>query len=88
MVTKAYFSVRVYKNTLSKEYRKAIAHAILVFNRARRIAFSTSVKEKRSGKSKRSKSMHLKVKDLFSLDDYYANSAVQEANAIQQSLIK
>ena len=34
------------------------------------------------GKSKRSKSMHPKVKDLFSLDDYYTNSAVQEANAI------
>ena len=88
MVTKAYFSVRVYKNTLSKEYREAIAHAILVFNRAKQFAFSTSIKEKRSGKSKRSKSMHLTVKDLFSLDDYYANSAVQEANAIQQSLIE
>ena len=32
--------------------------------------------------------MHLTVKDLFSLDDYYANSVVQEANAIQQSLIE
>ena len=88
MVTKAYFSVRVYKNTLSKEYREAIAHAILVFNRAKQFAFSTSIKEKRSGKSKRSKSIHLTVKDLFSLDDYYANSAVQEANAIQKSLIE
>ena len=88
MVKKAYFSVRVYKNILSKEYREAIAHSILVFNRAKQFAFSTSIKEKRSGKSNRSKSMHLTVKDLFSLDDYYANSAVQEANAIQQSLIE
>ena len=88
MVTKAYFSERVYKNTLSKEYREAIAHALLVFNRAKQFAFSTSIKEKRSGKSRRTKSMHLTVKDLFSLDDYYANSAVQEANAIQKSLIE
>ena len=30
--------------------------------------------------------MHLTVKERFQLDDYYANSAVQEANAIQKSL--
>jgi hypothetical protein len=34
MGTKAYFTNRVYKNTLSKEYVKAIDHALLVFNRA------------------------------------------------------
>jgi hypothetical protein len=86
MGTKAYFSNRVYKNTLSKEYVKAIDHALLVFNRAKQFTFNTSIKEKRSGKSKRSKSMHLTVKSRFNLDDYYANSAVQEAKSIQSSL--
>lgn len=86
MKTRTYFSVRVYKDTLSQEYIEAITHALLVFNRAKQFAFSTTTKEKRSGKNKRSKSMHLTVKSRFNLDDYYANSAVQEANAIQKSL--
>ena len=86
MKTKTYFTQRVYKNTLSKNYVQAITHALFVFNQAKQFAFSTSIKEKRSGKSRRSKSMHLTVKSRFNLDDYYSNSAVQEANAIQKSL--
>ena len=86
MSFKAYFSNRVYKNTLSSEYVNAVGHALLVFNRAKHFSFSTSVKEKRSGQSRRSKSMHLTLKERFHLDDYYANSAVQEANAMQKSI--
>jgi hypothetical protein len=86
MTIKAYFTNRVYKNVLTKDYVKAIDHALLVFNRAKQFAFNTAIKEKRSGKSNRSKSMHLTVKSRFNLDDYYANSAVQEAKAIQSSL--
>ena len=86
MKTRAYFSRRVYKNLLSKEYVQAITQALFVFNQAKQFAFSTSTKEKRSGKSKKSKSMHLTVKSRFNLDDYYSNSAVQEASAIQKSL--
>lgn len=86
MGMKAFFSKRVYKNTLIKEYVDAISHALLVFNRAKHFSFNTSVKEKRSGQMRRSKSMHLTVKERFRVDDYYANSAVQEANAMQKSL--
>ena len=86
MKTRAYFTQRVYKNTLSQEYVEAITHALFVFNQAKQFTFSTSVKEKRSGENKRTKSMHLTVKERFALDDYYSNSAVQEANAIQKSL--
>ena len=60
----------------------------LVFNRAKHFSFSTSIKEKRSGQNRRSKSMHLTVKECFKLDDYYANSVVQEANAMQKSLME
>ena len=49
---KAYFSNRIYKHTLSKEYVEAISHALFVFNRAKHFAFQTQVLEKRSGKSK------------------------------------
>ena len=82
---KAYFSNRIYKNTLSKEYVEAISHALLVFNRAKHFAFQTQVLEKRSGKSKRKESMQITVKTRFHLNDYYANSAVQEANSIMKS---
>lgn len=86
MSIKAYFSNRIYKNTLPDEYVEAINYALLVFNRAKHFAFNTSMKERRSGQSKRSKSLHLTVKERFGLDDYYANSAVQEAKAKQKSL--
>jgi hypothetical protein len=35
MSIKAYFTNRVYKNALTKDYVKAIHHALLVFNRAK-----------------------------------------------------
>ena len=86
MSMKTYFSNRIYKNTLSKEYIDATSHALMVFNRAKHFSFSHALKEKRSGQNRRSKSIHLTVKERFDLNDYYANSAVQEANALQKSL--
>ncbi|MFD3449388.1 IS200/IS605 family accessory protein TnpB-related protein [Microbacteriaceae bacterium 4G12] len=82
---KAYFSVRIYKNILNSKYVEAIGHALLVFNRAKHFAFQTQVLEKRSGISKRSRSIHMAIKSRFPLNDYYANSAVQEANALISS---
>ena len=43
--------------------------------------FKHRVLEERSGKTKRSHSLHLTTKNRFRLNDYYTNSAVQEANA-------
>ncbi|ASN06577.1 RNA-guided endonuclease TnpB family protein [Virgibacillus necropolis] len=86
MGIKAYFSNRIYKNTILDENVDAIGHALFVFNRAKQFAFSTATKEKRSGMKKRDKSLHLTVKNRFSLDDYYTNSAVQEAKAKEKSL--
>ena len=82
---KAYFSKRVYKNTLPKVFVEAISHALLSFNRAKHFAFQTQVLEKRSNNSKRSQSLQLTVKNRFQLNDYYANSAVQTANAHMKS---
>ncbi|MFD3448137.1 IS200/IS605 family accessory protein TnpB-related protein [Microbacteriaceae bacterium 4G12] len=82
---KAYFSNRIYKSGLHSKYVEAIGHPLFVWNRAKHFAFQTQVLEKRSGTSKRSHSMHMAVKLRFSLNDYYANSAVQEANALISS---
>lgn len=86
MGTMTYFSNRIYKDTLAMEDVRATTHALFLFNRAKQFAFSTATKEKRSGHSRRTKSMHLTVKERFGLDDYYANSAVREANAKRKSL--
>jgi hypothetical protein len=56
MGMKTYFSNRVYKNTLPKDHVNALDHALLVFNQAKQFAFNTSIKEKRSSQSKRTKS--------------------------------
>lgn len=80
------FSNRIYKNTLSTNDVTAIGNVLVTFNRAKHFAFGTMVKEKRSGISRRAESMHKTVKERFGLDDYYANSAVQEAKAKMNSL--
>ncbi|MBW8351955.1 hypothetical protein K0H71_21370, partial [Bacillus sp. IITD106] len=83
---KTYFSNRVYKQTLSNVEVESISHALLLFNRSKHFAFQTQILEKRSGTSRRSESLHQTVKNRFGLNDYYANSAVQEANAHIKSL--
>ncbi len=86
MSTKAYFSNRIYKNTLSNSVVEAIRDCLSRFNRAKQFLLNTLVKEKRSGQNRREKSIHLHVKEKYQLDDYYANSAVQAANAQLKSL--
>ncbi len=86
MSTKAYFSNRIYKNTLSNSVVGAIRDCLSCFNRAKQFVLNTLVKEKRSGQSRREKSIHVNVKEKYQLDDYYANSAVQAAKAQLKSL--
>jgi len=78
---KAYFSHRVYKDTLPGVFVETITRTLILFNRSKHYAYQTQVLEKRSGKTKRSQSLHLTIKSRFGLNDYYGNSAVQEANA-------
>lgn len=86
MGIKAFFSNRIYKHTLPSEFVDAIHDALFRFNCAKQFACNTLVKEKLSGQTKREQSLHLLVKKKFQLDDYYANSAVQAANAQLKSL--
>ncbi|TKC14926.1 IS200/IS605 family accessory protein TnpB-related protein [Robertmurraya kyonggiensis] len=84
-MVKTYFSNRVYKNTLPKKYIESFSHALLCFGRSKHFALQTQVLEKRSNESRRKKSLHLTIKERFQLNDHYANSAIQEANAMIKS---
>ena len=86
MSTKTYFSNRIYKNTLPNAFVESICGALSRFNRAKQYVLDKLVKEKRSGQRRREKSLHLLAKDNYQIDDYYANSAVQAANAQVKSL--
>ncbi|WP_185819433.1 IS200/IS605 family accessory protein TnpB-related protein [Bacillus yapensis] len=82
---KTYFSTRVYKYTLPEKYNESIFHTLLLFSRSKHFTFQTQVLEKRSNESRRKKSLHLTVKERFQLNDHYAGSAIQEANALIKS---
>ncbi len=86
MAMRAFFSNRIYKNKLLSSMVLAIGDTLRQFNRAKQFAFDKMVKEKRSGKQRRNKSLHVLIKQQFQLDDYYANSAIQAAKAQIKSL--
>jgi IS605 OrfB family transposase len=82
---KHYSSVRIYKETLNKQYVNSIMHTLLTWNRAKHYAYNVQLHEKRSNQQRRSESIHKEVKKHFNMNDYYTNSAVQEANALHSS---
>ena len=82
---KAYSSKRIYKDQLDKTFVSALEQTLFTFNQAKQFAYSTQIKEKRSGKTLRTDSLHVTVKNEFNLNDYFANSAVQEAGALISS---
>ncbi|MEY8350401.1 IS200/IS605 family accessory protein TnpB-related protein [Bacillus cereus] len=84
---KAYFSKRIYKIDLPHEMVDALAEAIETFNQAKRFAFQTIVREKRWNRKLYTDSLHLVLKRNYQLNDYYANSAAQEAKALFTSLM-
>ncbi|GAA3312456.1 hypothetical protein GCM10020331_000250 [Ectobacillus funiculus] len=50
-----------------------------------RAAYAWQTKHLRTGNKPYEGSLHLAIKKRFQLDDYYANSAVQQANALRTS---
>jgi len=83
---KTYSSNRIYKNNIPNLVVESIGRTLRVFNQAKHYSCSTSIKETRSGKIFRvNDSMHVHIKKKFSLNDYYANSVVQEAHALLKS---
>lgn len=76
---KACFSKRIYKIDLPHEMVDVLAETIETFNQAKRFAFQTIVREKRWNRKLYTESLHLVLKRKYQLNDYYANSAAQEA---------
>jgi pyrroloquinoline quinone (PQQ) biosynthesis protein C len=84
---KAYFSKRLYKVELDIPIVSQTSYVLDLFNRAKRFVFQTLVREKRWGR-KLYKSLHIIVKKKYGLNDYFANSTVQEAKALFSSLME
>ncbi|MDZ5610684.1 hypothetical protein U2I54_27750, partial [Bacillus pseudomycoides] len=85
---KTYFSKRIYKRDVSYEMVDTLTQIMEIFNRAKRYAFQTIVREKRWGRKMHADSLHLVLKRKYQLTDYYANSAVQEARALFTGLME
>ncbi|WP_017149623.1 hypothetical protein [Bacillus bingmayongensis] len=85
---KAYFSKRIYKRDVSYEMVNTLTQTMETFNRAKRYAFQTIVREKRWNRKMHADSLHLVLKRKYQLNDYYANSAVQEAKALFTGLME
>lgn len=67
---------------LPREMLEGLTETIETFNTAKRFAFQTIVREKRWDRKMYTDSLHLVLKRKFQLNDYYANSAAQEAKAL------
>ncbi|PEI42103.1 transposase [Bacillus pseudomycoides] len=85
---KAYFSKRIYKTDLPHEMVDVVTQTIETCNRAKRFAFQTIVREKRWNRKIYTDSLHLVLKRKYQLNDYYANSAAQEAKALFTGLME
>ncbi|SFD38982.1 hypothetical protein SAMN04488168_13641 [Bacillus sp. 491mf] len=79
---KTYFSQRVYKHTLPTALVNELSHVLHIFNQAKHFAFQTLVREKRWSRNLHEESLQIVLKKRFGLNDYYANSARQEAIAL------
>ncbi|PEP50957.1 transposase, partial [Bacillus pseudomycoides] len=85
---KAYFSKRIYKTDLPYEMVEALTQTIETCNQAKRFAFQTIVREKRWNRKMHADNLHLVLKRNYQLNDYYANSATQEAKALFTGLME
>jgi hypothetical protein len=70
---------------LSRHLNQELSHSLHLYNGAMRAAYAWQTKQLRTGNKPYEGSLHLAVKKRFQLDDYYANSAVQQANALRTS---
>jgi hypothetical protein len=83
---KAYFSRRLYKSKMDIFPAEETSYTLELSHRTKRFAFQTLVWEKRWGRKLHQESLHIAVKKKYGPNDYFANSAVREANALFFSL--
>ncbi|MFB9760708.1 IS200/IS605 family accessory protein TnpB-related protein [Ectobacillus funiculus] len=82
---KCYFSNRIYKHMVSRDVNQELSHSLHLYDQAMRAAYAWQTKHLRTGNKPYEGSLHLAIKKRFQLDDYYTNSAVQQANALRTS---
>ena len=82
MGMKAIFSNRLYKHKIYPDFVMSMDHTLRVFNQAKHFRYQAEVRELRGSKAKSSVSIHQRLKQRYGLNDYYANSAVQEGRAL------
>ncbi|GAA3331209.1 hypothetical protein GCM10020331_086850 [Ectobacillus funiculus] len=83
---KCYFFPIESINTRSPhDVNQELSHSLRLYNRAVRTAYAWQTKHLRTGNKPYEGTLHLAIKKQFQLDDYYTNSAVQQANALRTS---
>ncbi|WP_129728365.1 IS200/IS605 family accessory protein TnpB-related protein [Ectobacillus funiculus] len=82
---KCYFSNRIYKHKVPHDVNQELSHSLRLYNRAVRMAYAWQTKHLRTGNKPYEGTLHLAIKKRFQLDNYYTNSAVQQANALRTS---
>ncbi|SFS99082.1 hypothetical protein [Halolactibacillus miurensis] len=82
MGMKAIFLNRLYKHKIDANFVMSMDHTLRVFNQAKHFRYQAEVRELRGVKAKNSVSIHQQLKQRYGLNDYYANSAVQEGRAL------
>ena len=88
MSMKCYFSNRIYKKNIDEKSLLLMNDTHLSFNSQLHSVYNLQVLEKRAlanGKKIKITNYHKWLKDTFNLDDYYANSILQESKALLSS---
>jgi IS605 OrfB family transposase len=80
---KTYFSNRIYKKDIESKINENISKLIYDFNKMKRFSYITLFKtEFKNYEIPDNKSNHMFVKEKYKYNDYFTNSAVQEAKAM------
>ena len=88
MSMKCYFSNRIYKSKLNEQTLSMMNDTHKLYNSKLHAVYNLQILEKRAlanGKKIKGTNYHKWLKETFNLDDYYANSILQESKALLSS---
>lgn len=88
MSTKCFFSNRIYKNNIDEKSLTLINDTHKLYNSKLHAVYNLQILEKRAlanGKKIKLTNYHKWLKNTFNLNDYYANSILQESKALLSS---
>ena len=88
MSMKCYFSNRIYKKNINEKTLSLLSDTHRIYNEVLHSVYNIQILEKRAlanGKKFKVTNYHKWLKETFNLDDYYANSILQESKALLSS---